>query len=800
MMLSNLGSALQARFRHTGSSTDLDDAITASRKAVAATPTDHPNHAGYLSNLGSALQARFRHTGSGTDLNEAVSVSREAVAITPADHSDRAAMLSNLGNALRTRFERTGSGTDLNEAVAVSREAVASTPTDHPNRARYLSNLGGMLANRFERNGSPTDLDDAVTVSREAVAATPTDHPNRARYLSNLGNALANRFERNGSPPDLDDAVTVSRKAVAATPTDHPDHAAHLSNLGNTLWTRFECTGADTDLDEAVQGWSRACASTVAPATTRLIAARQWARATAEQWGPAAAVEAYTAALNLLPLLAWRGIDHQDQQHLLQTHAATLARDGAACAIAAGRLDLALELLEQGRGVYWSQLLGTRTDLTALHQVAPHLAAQLVDCRAVLEQPTTEYASDPIPGAAEARMRAASRFDELVDQVRALPPTALFPNPDTFLNPPAIHTLLPDVNQDPIVIVNISRWRCDALNLTHHGITTVELPDLSEEQVIDEAIRYLEALQDFERSRQSTADRLILEMAITTGLEWLWEHITAPILDTLGHSSTPTGIWPRLWWCLTGALTMLPLHAAGHHQTTNNVYDRVVSSYTPTVRALNHVRTRPESSHPPQILIVALPNTPGQSQLPGTTAEHDLLCTALAPAQRTVLTDAQATRAALLAQIGQHRWLHASCHGTQNLATPTAGGLLPHDWNSAGLITITDLTGPDHTSGGEFAFLSACKTAMGGVTNPDEAITVAAAMQHVGWRHVIGTLWSVWDDSAAAVTHDLYPHLLSNGGLDPTNAAHALHHTIRKLRDAHPERPSTWAPFIHTGP
>lgn len=71
---------------------------------------------------------------------------------------------------------------------------------------------------------------------------------------------------------------------------------------------------------------------------------------------------------------------------------------------------------------------------------------------------------------------------------------------------------------------------------------------------------------------------------------------------------------------------------------------------------------------------------------------------------------------------------------------------------------------------------------------------------HAGWRHVIGTLWSVWDTTAATITQDLYPQLIRGDGLDPTDTAHALHHTIRKLRDTQPERPSTWAPFIHIGP
>src|SRR4029077_20061596 len=103
-----------------------------------------------------------------------------------------------------------------------------------------------------------------------------------------------------------------------------------------------------------------------------------------------------------------------------------------------------------------------------------------------------------------------------------------------------------------------------------------------------------------ERSPHTAPDLLILETAITTTLEWLWDHITAPILGTLGHTTPASDVWPRLWWCPTGALTLLPLHAAGRHHTADTVYDRVISSYTPTLRALHHARTRPMATQPAQ--------------------------------------------------------------------------------------------------------------------------------------------------------------------------------------------------------
>jgi CHAT domain-containing protein len=101
---------------------------------------------------------------------------------------------------------------------------------------------------------------------------------------------------------------------------------------------------------------------------------------------------------------------------------------------------------------------------------------------------------------------------------------------------------------------------------------------------------------------------------------------------------------------------------------------------------------------------------------------------------------------------------------------------------------------------GEFAFLAACMTATGGVHLPDEVITLAAALHYTGCRHVIGTLWSVHDATAADIAERVYTELTSAGRLDATRSAYALHDAIRGLRDDDQLPPSSWAPFAHTGP
>jgi len=100
---------------------------------------------------------------------------------------------------------------------------------------------------------------------------------------------------------------------------------------------------------------------------------------------------------------------------------------------------------------------------------------------------------------------------------------------------------------------------------------------------------------------------------------------------------------------------------------------------------------------------------------------------------------------------------------------------------------------------GELAFLSACRTAAGGVDLPDEVITLAAALNYTGYRHVVATQWSVGPPVAADVTTAVYTEMITGSGFQPGRSAVALHHAVRALRDG--GRPlEEWLPFTHTGP
>jgi CHAT domain-containing protein len=257
----------------------------------------------------------------------------------------------------------------------------------------------------------------------------------------------------------------------------------------------------------------------------------------------------------------------------------------------------------------------------------------------------------------------------------------------------------------------------------------------------------------------------------------------------------------RLWWCPSGPLAFLPLHAAGYHETRFDpvprmVADRAVSSYLPTIRSLSYARrpAAPPAASEARALVVAMPHTPGAADLPAATSEAGILAGALGTAAR-VLTGPDATRDKVTAAMGTYPWAHFACHGDSRLADPSASRLLLADHRSRPL-TVLDVIRL-RLSDAEFAYLSACSTARTGAQLPDEAIHLAAAFHLAGYRHVIGTLWPAGDRAALAFAADVYPVLLADG--DASQAASTLHDTVLTLRLIHAPRPSVWAGHIHLG-
>lgn len=449
----------------------------------------------------------------------------------------------------------------------------------------------------------------------------------------------------------------------------------------------------------------------------------------------------------------------------------------------------------------------------------------------------TSWAAMAEPDPVDRRLALAREWDDLLAEVRSLPGF------ETFLRPPSYEDLLEAATDGPVVTVNVSVWRCDALVLTPDGVEAVPLPDLTLRDAERRLEHHLESLSSFDlavadfeetdrafqrdvsdgaamRARQEAGARrreaaAVLDLELTGLVGWMWDVVVVPLLDRL-PAPGPDGLRPRVWWCPTGPLALLPLHAAGRGSAW--LHDRVVSSTTPTVRSLLDARTdhgsrnRPRPADDTSSVARTGAGHPGDSISPGRTPcgngsdsrRRFLVASTFASTQSLLagplsrLTATDVIECSDLAGVQDHLehcdFVHFDCHGDQVLADPSQGGVRLRD----GVLRIFDLASVAAT--GEFAGLAACKTAVGGVDLLDEAITLSAALHYAGFRHVVGTLWNLAEHVARDAFSDMYGQLVTSGGaFDPAQSARALAEAVDRLR-AEGASLHSWAALIHIGP
>lgn len=794
-VLGNRAAELLAKTLRDGDPAALEEAIELLREAIPMTPEDHPQVCRRLANLGVALRTRAERTGASADLDEAIAVDRDALALFFVTDRERPGQLSNLGLDLRRRFERTKNLADLDAAIELGREAVRTADPGQSNLALWLSNLGSALAIRVEHTGEEhtgevNALDEAVVAFERAVSLTPQGDPARARYEGNLGRALRTRALRADDPRDLDQSIERLRRSIAACPENDPNLVDRLTSLGSALRQRHAGGGSDADRDEGLTALRRAARLADAPPRQRAAAARKWGiwAAVLQRWEDAA--DGFSAATALLGDVAPRGLARSDQEHELSALTG-LGPDGAAVCLNAGAPRRAVELFEQGRGVLLGQALGARAHVAELAEAHPRHAAAFVALRDSLEGIPDGSGRASVDG----RRELSRKLDTELRAIRVLPGFTRFDLPPTFEELAAI------AGDAPVVLLNVSPLRSDALLLTADGLDVVPLPEATPDAVREQVVAFVGALWDLEQPSLAQQPPETGEARLAKVLAWLWDAVTGPVLARLGLGGPPAvgAPWPRIWWCPSHLLTVLPLHAAGRVETRFDaspkaVLDRVVCSTTPSLRALVHARrtTVRQGRADERLLVVAMPETPGAADLPGIRAEAEAL-RELFDDEVTILMGSEATRDAVLARLARFRWAHFACHGTSDPIAASSGGLLldDHERQPFTVLDVARLALDDQ----ELAFLSACSTARPSARLPDESIHIGAGFLLAGYRSVIATLWHVEDRAAERLTRAVYRRL----AVGDAGPAQALHEAVRRERALAAERPSTWAAHVHFG-
>ncbi|KAG2153316.1 TPR-like protein [Suillus clintonianus] len=780
MSLNNLACSLHERFGQQGVLSDLDEAIELDRVALELCPFGHSHHSASLSSLASSLRERFEQRGVLSDLDEAIELCRAALELRPPGHSHHFISLNELARSLHERFKERGVLSDLSEAIGLHQAALELCPLGHSHRSTSLSNLAAGLRARFKQRGVPSDLDEAIELHRAALVLRPPDHSHHSTSLHNLAITLHDRFKQQGFLSDLDEVIELHRAALVLRHPGRSERSTSLNKLAFALHDRFEQRGLLPDLNEMFGLHLQLSHLPHAASRNDLSAAKSWVAST-EKMKHSSALLAYQTTLKFLDQHVAHLSSSSRDFDIVRKATSSLAMDAFSCSVRHGALVTAVELVEQGRAVFWTHLARFRTPLDELAvsgSTGAALAAEFRQLNFRLRTALDVSTADQSP----LIRKLTTQRDDVIARIRSLP---FF---SRFLLPPLFSDLRKTAEDGPVILVNASQYSCDALIILSAQdpvhvplhITQAEVSQLSSEfQSLIEGV--------------GSSDHRLESHKIVGILRKIWDRIVGPVVEALRTFIKPGS---RIWWCPTAEFTLLPLHAAGpYKKKSHNLSHFYISSYTPTLAALIRARQQVSSDASVQHFVAIGQAKPDRGrELLYVAPELDIVAQCLAPvACVTSLADSDATVQGALDALNDNQWLHLACHGMPNREEPFESSFAMRD----GPLTIRDII-RSNWQNPEFAFLSACHTTVGDEMSPDESIHLAAAMQFSGFRSVIGSMWSVDDEVARQIVSTFYDHLVDGSGrLDCTRAAVALYKAVKSLRKIIPLEQQIV--FVHIG-
>ncbi|TFK32702.1 CHAT domain-containing protein [Crucibulum laeve] len=761
---------------------DLDDAISALGSAIELLSDTEAEKPRRIIMLYSLLSIRFSLFW-GTEFQKTFFCMRSILQGIAGDTANLSSVID---------FKRLQNKGDIEMTVALYEDCAARVPNGHLLKPGVVVCTADLFSKLFKYSGKHADIDKQVSYCAQALHLNADQ---KYKMLSILATSLAERFQSFRKISDIDEAISYFSEALNLTPNVSENATQITFNLGKALLSQYNYGGYDNALQLAIGNFHFVTSCPEAPPLERFWAACQWA-----DNDPESKLNGYHAMIEQLPQLAWLGLP-VIERHTQLFRVGSRMCEAVAYAIASQRNLVALEWAEQGRSFVWSQLLQLDAPTEEIGHQSQELAFRLMEVMKDLRSSCTRDVGGDIltrhlfdESAAQHQHRLCKQWEDLVADVRKLHGF------EDFLKPMTAAQILSPNYCGYVIVINVTKSRCDALALCpgNQDVVHIPLPGFSYERATE--LRQLLNIQvgsGIWRYGRKAA-RQEEKSGLLNILSELWLRVVEPILCGLDLLSLQNTNLPRVWWCTAGPLACLPIHAAGIYdraKTGRKVLDFVVSSYTPSVATLQHARTRVVAPKSFKMLAVAVPNAPDAPPLPNTVRELDVIQHIASSCEFLRIEGVDATTDAVLQSMADCSWVHLACHAEQDpkLDDAMQHGLLLADGRLA-LARIIAMSCPS----ADFAFLSACQTAMNDHRMPEEAAHLGAGMLAAGYRSVIATMWAIKDDVAPEVAEKVYPQLFKGSKPDSSQAAYALHNAQKEYCDS--GRPlETWVPFIHLG-
>ena len=481
----------------------------------------------------------------------------------------------------------------------------------------------------------------------------------------------------------------------------------------------------------------------------------------------------------------------------------TMPLDFASYQIHLGRFEEAVETLEQGRALLWSEMRSLRTPMARLIDEDSLLAKRFAEISQELQtmaisvtpsgRPETEDGiarggdgMDPFGRLVIKRQKLVEERSVLISQIQGQPGS------QDILVAPSFSALRSAASRGPVVIINHCEWHSDILIIFHNSLPC-SIPAPSDFFARGNKLR-----DELAEARRHGLDSSEYQDALCSVLKALYELVGEPVIKRFRVLGVPEQ--SRIWWCPTSVFCSLPLHAMGPIQSNDSseryFSDFYISSYTPSLSALIESRkASPRMLDKPSLLLVAQPD----DSLPGVKGEIKVIRALQSRVTVTGLVSSDATPTSVVEGLLGSRFAHFACHGELEAGKPFEASFRLHGDSRLTLLDIVRSQLPD----AEFAFLSCCHTAE--ITKEsvaDEGLHLTAAMQYCGFRSVVGTMWEMADTDGRDLAKSFYESLFCSEDASVPHyerSAHALRDATQKLRRKRGITLERWVNFVHYG-
>ncbi|KAH9005587.1 CHAT domain-containing protein [Lactarius hatsudake] len=748
--------------------------------------------------LAELARQRFIQYGLAESLEEANSYTSQLVDLSP---SQSPQILEDILRADAVLDSH--SVAEMAEKIQDLEELLSNTPPGTERHRMCLEDLANWYGSKFSRTNDISDIEQSVEYSRLFLDATrSSDWLGIPLYI--LHDNLLSAFERTDKTNYLDESITIAYDILELRGTEGVRFHT-IWKLSLSLLDRERILGRREDRLEAIRLISTVIDDQYAREPERFQLSCRWANI-ARRIGHPTTLTAYKRAMLLLhkSLFFAPTVSIQHARLVeMGEDCQTMPLDYASFQIKLGRFEEAVETLEQGRALLWSEMRGLRTSMAQLTEEAPPLARRFAEINEELEaltisdtpsgRPEMEDGvakcgdwTDPFGRLFVKREKLMEERDALISQIRGRPGL------ERLLKIPSFTTLRSAASRGPVIIINHCKWHSDILIIFHSSLPCA-IP------TTDDFYPRANKLRDeLVEARKHGLDSGEYQNALCSVLKGLYELVGEPVIERLRLLGVPEQ--SRIWWCPTSVFCSLPLHAMGPIPSSEPreryFSDLYIPSYTPSLSALIESRkSSPQTLEQPSLLLVARPD----DSLPGVKGEIKVIQALKSQVTVTGLISSEATPSSVVEGLRSNRFAHVACHGVLETGKPFEASFKLHGGSRLTLLEAVRSRLPD----AEFAFLSCCHTAE--ITEKsvaDEALHLTAAMQYCGFRSVVGTMWEMADTDGRDLAKSFYKSLFSSQETSVPyyeRSAIALRDATRKLRGKRGISLERWVNFVHYG-